>query len=67
MHNKSLVVGTMINENERATNYINDIVSKITVSNNIIVVSNDNEAHKIKNSINSSNSSIISTNKGNLN
>ena len=58
------MVRAMIQNNERASNYINDIVSKITVSNNIIVVSNENDAFKIKNSINSSNSSIISSQKG---
>ena len=63
-HNKSLVVDSMSQAKDGLPKFINDFVSKISVNNNIIVVSNENDMNKVKNSMNLSNSSIISTPKG---
>jgi len=62
-----LVLGSNINDPNTLpmTIYLNEIVSKnTTVSNNIIVVSNDNEAAKVKNTMESSNNSLVSSPHG---
>lgn len=65
-HNKSLVIGpAMVDKNGHPmTIYLNEIVSKNSnVSNNIIVVSNEKEMQQVKNTLESSNSSFMSTSK----
>lgn len=65
-HNKSLVIATSASDKEAhpMAIYLNEIVSKnSTVSNNIILVSSENQLNKVKNTLESSNSSFLFSNR----
>lgn len=67
-HNKSLILGASGSEteNQPMAIYLNEIVSKnTTVSNNIIVLADSNDASKVQNTLEGSNSSFISSGEGN--